>query len=220
MSSKKYKWNNLSRVPEAEGVYAWYLPLKISSKDISILIDKVNKNKAEGLDTSAKQDIKEFIEGKILNFYNEEPYDVSLDGALKPKYKGKVQHIPTISDSLVQRLYDDPPRLIEIGQVLISTAPNFASPIYIGMAKNLKSRIRKHQSLIQKYASRDYIALDGQSLSDEDRRDHNFAARVVARGIPETNMFVFIQEISTEIDTYKDIENLLNRINYPVLGKN
>jgi hypothetical protein len=219
LDKKKYKWNSLSSIPEIEGVYAWYLPLKLSKKDIEILIDRVLDFKSKEQEVVAKEEIKDFIEKRILNFYNEAPYEVSLTGPLKPKYKGKVNHIPSVSDSLVNRLYEEPSRIHEISEVLISSAPQFASPIYIGMAKNLKSRIRKHQSLIQKYATKDQYSVN-QNLSEEDKRDHDFASRVVSRGIPETNMFVCIQEVSTLKDTYKDVENLLNRINYPVLGKN
>ncbi|MFK3873530.1 MULTISPECIES: hypothetical protein [Pseudoalteromonas] len=220
MTVNKYKWNQISRVPASEGVYAWYLPLKLSKKDIEIVTQRVITFKEQGKPISAKDTIREFVNSKILNFYNEEPYKATLEGALKPKYIGKVFHEATVSDSLVDRLFNDPIRIESVGKILIETAPNFASPIYIGMASNLQNRLKKHKTLIEKYTTKSFLAIENNQLLDEDKRDHNFAMRVVNRGIPETEMFVYIQEISNGGDIYKDIENLLNRINYPVLGRN
>ncbi len=220
MDAKKYKWNQISKVTTNPGVYAWYLPLKISSKDIQDVSDDVSKLKSEGKEILAKDLLKTFVEQKILNFYNEEPYTATLEGPLKPKYKGHVYHVPTISDSLIERMYECPTRIRSLGEILIKTAPNFASPIYIGMAKNLNSRLQVHKRLIESYASKLSNTIEIQELQEEEKRDHNFAMRVINRKIPETEMFVYVQEVSSEEDIYKDVENLLNRINYPVLGRN
>ncbi|TMP32596.1 hypothetical protein CWB99_01610 [Pseudoalteromonas rubra] len=220
MEAIKYKWNQLLRVPESAGVYAWYLPLKISTKDVELVTERVLHYKEGGNIQSAKDTIRCFVNERVLNFYNEEPYLATLEGALKPKYIGSLYHQPSISDSLVERLFCEPERIKTIGQILIETAPNFASPIYIGMANNLRNRLRKHKTLIEKYTAKGYSKVESCRQFEEDVRDHNFAMRVVNRGIPETEMFVCIQEIDNHGNIYKDIENLLNRINYPVLGRN
>lgn len=220
MESTKFKWNRISMVPAVAGVYAWYLPLKISARDIEIVLSEVEKCKINNNDLLAKKIIRTFIETKILNFYNEEPYSAIIEGPLKPKYFGKLQHEAKVSDSLVERLYTDPSRIEKVGNILIQTAPNFASPIYIGMASNLRARLQKHKTLMEKYSAKSILSSELQNLCQEEKRDHNFAQRVISRGIPETEMFVYIQQVSDEDDIYKDVENLLNRINYPVLGRN
>ncbi|MEO1582135.1 MAG: hypothetical protein AAFR91_09805 [Pseudomonadota bacterium] len=92
-----------------------------------------------------------------------------------------------------------------------TVVPLFSSPIYIGMARNLHSRVRGHARLIQKYR-------DG--INAGSGRDKEFAQRVVERELSPSRLRVAVRPIDVSDDEYVDAENVLNRINYPILGKN
>lgn len=219
MEKKTYKWNQISKVVESPGIYAWYLPLILSRHDVESTITKTDKFKSTNNEKLAKQTIENFLEKHVFQSFAEDPYDAVLSGPLKPTFKGKISHSIYTSTSLIQRIYEEPRRLIEIAEIIKATAPDFSSPIYIGMAKNLNVRLNNHKSKIERYK----VSLEKDKnnySSDEEKRDHIFAKRIVDRKIIETELFVITSSIITESDIYKDIENLLNRINFPILGRN
>ncbi|MER9700761.1 hypothetical protein [Mesorhizobium sp. M0146] len=116
---------------------------------------------------------------------------------------------------MLDRIVEEPARLATIRQVLEASAPHFASPIYIGMSEKLRLRLKRHKALIEKYGELPDIA-----LSEEEQRDQSFAREVRARNIPPSRLFVVATVISGPPGTYVDIENILNRIHYPLLGRN
>lgn len=144
-----------------------------------------------------------------------------MRGALKPRYEGLLEHTPSLSADLVTRLVEDPRRLKTIKKVLEASAPYFASPIYIGMSERLKSRLSRHKSLIEKYSNQPVARHGPDELTPEgERKNHSFAREICARNIPANRLFVVVHIIQGVRDEYVDIENILNRIHYPLLGRN
>lgn len=203
-----YRWNELSNVPSQKGVYAWYYIPEITDFDLQDAIDKIhsNPNEAQGV-------VVNFLYEFIFKYFQEEPYKASLSGSLKPKYEGSIEHKPELSASLIERIVECPERLATIREVLVKSVPNFSSPMYIGMSGNLNKRIQEHQSLIRKYS-------DQNKNYESANRDHNFAIRLCSRGIPPNQLVVFVNTIDVSDNSYIDIENILNRIHYPLLGRN
>jgi hypothetical protein len=97
----------------------------------------------------------------------------------------------------------------------VNSVPNFSSPMYIGMSGNVHRRIQEHRSLIRKYSS-----VSQSKTYETSNRDQSFAARLCSRGIPQNQLVVFVNIIDVSDDSYIDIENILNRIHYPLLGRN
>lgn len=98
--------------------------------------------------------------------------------------------------------------------------PEFASPVYIGMAISLKARLLGHKSLIQRY-----MAAAGRNVCDEfpspsESNDHSFAREVVRRGFSINGLAVAVRVIDAAEAVHVDAENILNRINYPLCGRN
>lgn len=210
-----YSWHEIGDAPSAPGVYAWYYTPEITVFDLERITSEIVELK-EGRGTSAAKDaVREFLDETVFRYFREQPYSAQLRGPLKPRYEGKIEHQPTLSESLLDRIVEDPARLSTIRAVLEASAPNFASPIYIGMSERLRMRLGKHKALIEKYGE-----LPDPGLSEEDQRDHSFAKEVRARSIPPSRLFVVATVISGPPGTYVDIENILNRIHYPLLGRN
>lgn len=215
MKSEIYWWPEISDIPRESGIYAWYHSPEITEYDLQSEISKVNKLREEKKINEAHESIKNFLDKFIFRYFQEDPYYSILRGPLKPRYEGCFEHKPELSKELLQRLVEDPQRLLTIREVLDSSVPEFASPIYIGMADNLNRRLIKHQSLIEKYLD----APDSEP-GEETGKDTSFAMRVCLRRIPPTRLFVVTKILSSSGKRYLDVENILNRINYPILGRN
>lgn len=207
-------WVDLSTVPESAGVYAWYASLAISAADLLAFETRVHDIKLSGGSPLAFIDSQ--LDALIFRRYREDNYEVSITGPLKPEYVGSAVHKPPISASLVSRLAEDPSRLREIADAMRSAAPYFTAPLYIGMAKNLRQRLMRHKALIEQLydSSRERESLEiGEG-------DAGFAKQVFARGFDYTNLFVYVQLIDIRTNEQADVENILNRINFPIFGRN
>lgn len=212
-----YSWYEIGDVPAEPGVYAWYYTPEITDYDLDKIISTVRRLKASAGAAAAKQAVRLFLEDTVFRYFREQPYFAQLRGPLKPTYEGTIGHAPSLSESLVDRIVEDPTRLEAIRDVLEASAPDFASPIYIGMSERLASRLKHHKSLIEKYGE---IANLGVRTSTEEQRDHSFAREIRDRDIPPSRLFVVTRVISGPAGTYVDVENILNRIHYPLLGRN
>lgn len=210
-----YSWHEIGDIPAQPGVYAWYYTPEITAFDLERVMADILSHKASGSRDAAKEAVRMFLDDNIFSYFREKPYFAHLRGALKPRYDGTIEHKPTLSESLIDRIVDEPMRLSTIREVLEGSAPHFASPIYIGMSEKLRIRLRRHKSLIEKYGE-----LPNLDASEEDQRDQSFAREVRSRNIPPTRLFVVVKVITGAPGSYVDIENILNRIHYPLLGRN
>lgn len=207
------KWSEIDQAPETPGVYAWYSRLVISKADIENVIQRVNESKVHG-EAYARVEVEDALDRFIFNPYRETPYLVTLRGQLKPKFKGEVAHEPSKSDSLITRLAEKPERFRAVADVLKTAAPWFTAPLYIGMAINLRSRLRQHRTKIIELRD-----LQGEAKF-EDATEAGFANQIAARNFDPTNLFVHITEVNVDTGEHNDLENILNRINYPIFGRN
>lgn len=206
-------WSEIELAPEAPGVYAWYARLAISKADIEGVIKRINDAKISGA-TQARDEVERALDKFIFSPYRETPYQIALRGQLKPKFSGEVVHEPSKSESLIGRLVSNPERFRAVSDILKTAAPWFTAPLYIGMAINLRSRLKQHKNKIVELRD-----LQGYG-SIEDLAEAGFANQVVARNFDPTNLFVHIAEVQVDTGEHNDIENILNRINYPIFGRN
>lgn len=206
-------WSELDTAPETAGIYAWYAKLLISKADIYEAISRISSAKAIGA-VAAREEVDRVLEKFIFGPYRESPYEVLLRGQLKPKYGGEVSHEPTKSESLINRLVESPERLGMIADVLRIASPSFTAPLYIGMATNLRKRLRQHGNKISELRE----LKNASEISDSN--EAGFAKQISARNFDPTNLFVQISEIATDSTEHNDLENILNRINYPIFGRN
>ncbi|MER9632700.1 hypothetical protein [Mesorhizobium sp. M0228] len=215
MTMAAYSWHEIGDVPAKPGVYAWYYTPEITSFDLEQITTRVTTLKASVSMVAAREAVRAFLDESVFRYFREQPYSAQLRGPLKPRYEGTIEHMPSLSESLLDRIVEEPARLATIREVLEASAPHFASPIYIGMSEKLRLRLKRHKALIEKYGE-----LPDIGLSEEEQRDQSFAREVRARNIPPSRLFVVATVISGPPGTYVDIENILNRIHYPLLGRN
>jgi hypothetical protein len=90
------------------------------------------------------------------------------------------------------------------------------------MAEKLGRRLMQHKRLIEKYRN-ELIAQEGlnSTIREIDDIDHSFALDICKRQILPSRLFVVVNIFDNELQKqYVDIENILNRIHYPLLGRN
>lgn len=215
------RFDEIDKTPEIAGIYAWYYRIEISDRDIDLCIDSVEKSNQD----DKLVIVENFCKHKLFNFFLESPYHVTMKGKLKPKFAGALEHENEVSKSLIMRIASEPQRLKEIKKALLKCAPHFASPIYLGVAKNLRSRLLRHKFLIELFQNAqvsifpDAVADDNHS--EEDHRDHSFANEVVCqRKLNSSYLLAYVLPLSIERDICTDVENILNRIYYPLCGRN
>lgn len=216
---KLYTWTEIEDIPAKTGVYAWYCRHSLTEFDINKLIAEI-----AGLPAESKADastlVQRFLESHLFSVFVEDPYRVSATGPLKPTYKGELHHEQTISADLIFRLAEEPERLRSLKKVLEEAVPEFASPIYIGMSDNLSSRLRRHKKLIETYRAGDTLPTPGLTPTPTERADHSFARDVARRGFSLNRLAVSVRFIDAPGNVHVDAENILNRINYPLCGRN
>jgi len=213
---KKIHWRQINNqhTPNSSGIYAWYYTIVIGDHDINKFISIVSdKNKDTCL---RKKYVSEFLSKNIFNYFDEPPYKAIISGGLKARYEGKLKHKRHISEDLIERLFNHPKTIIDVKNFLNESDFEFSRPLYIGMAKNLKSRLLKHKSLIEKYKLNSDI-IDSERNTPEDL---DFASRIVERKFIETNLYVVIREAEEKNSLHNILENIFNRINYPIMGRN
>ena len=206
-------WSEIDLAPEASGIYAWYARIVISKADIDAVVKRITEAKQRG-DAQARAEVEDALDRFIFGPYRETPYQVALRGQLKPKFSGDITHEPSRSESLVGRLSTNPERFRAVSEILKNAAPWFTAPLYIGMATNLRIRLKQHRNKIVELRD-----LQGYG-SIENIAEAGFANQIVARNFDPTNLFVHVAEVNVETGEHNDLENILNRINYPIFGRN
>ncbi|WP_281850029.1 hypothetical protein [Dyella sp. GSA-30] len=208
-----FTWAKLNEAPDGPGVYAWYVRLFLGDADLRAFESEVEA-KRDRADGQANQVVSGMLDRHFFHPFQETPYKVRLDGPLKPKYRGELAHESSSSEGLVERLVANPSRLRPIANVLNLAAPFFTAPLYIGMATNLRHRLLQHKGMINDFA-------DNPGLTGSDEGSAGFAKQVIKRGFNPTQLFVACIPIEG-IDQQEqvDLENILNRINFPIFGRN
>lgn len=211
---QKHLWADLVNAPALPGVYAWYYSPEITDYDLEQTIAQLKAGR--DIDRPAAEELaRTTLDSRIFKHFREDPYQAVIEGPLKPTYTGTLEHTFRVSSGLVQRIVDDPDRLRTIRSVLDMSAPMFASPLYMGMAGELRSRLATHKGLIEKYRR-----LHRQGEEPLRNSDAGFAWQVAKRRIPPDRLIVFTCTTPADDNTAVDIENILNRIYYPILGRN
>jgi hypothetical protein len=221
LNTKQFRFNEVASAPDTPGVYAWYYRIELTDRDISVCIADVE---AQTDFESKKTIIRSFLDRRLFRYYKDQGYSVELSGPLKPRYSGKVEHKPDISSSLISRVAESPTRLHAIKNTLKLAVPQFASPIYIGVAKQLRGRLMQHVRLIESLQQIRSSAIASGSVisptSEEDENDHKFAYEVtMLRDFATSSLVVNTFELSVDSAIRYDLENILNRINYPLCGR-
>lgn len=210
-------WNRIHEAAPRAGIYSWYYEPYIGDYDVDKTIRDVKQLKDHNDVAGAAGLLRSFLQQNLLSYFRQDPYQVELKGPLKPRHVGSADHDQDVSASVIERLLEDPERLRPLRDVLKQSTPYFASPLYVGMSDCLRTRLLRHKHLIHQFRSLSVASNVENSFADEEA---GFAHRIARRRIPPDRLFVVTCEIPSVSSLNVDAENLLNRIFYPILGRN
>lgn len=209
------KMLSFGEVPDADpkpGLYAWYLRIKPGRSNI-----KSPENFSKAL-----KRITEQLHYPTLS--------MQLQGHLSLNIKGDLRHIwygheeNPFSDQL-QEILNGPDERQILGDILELTVPLLTGPLYIGVSKDLQTRLQRHSQLIQDFQE-DTIPFPLIDSEESLENDKNFAQRIVERKIDPNHLAVCVVYVShPHLSSEKirqaveNAETLLNRIFYPILGR-
>jgi hypothetical protein len=209
------QWNQVESAPDEPGIYSWYYKFLFPRFDIDELVRTVRASDERG----ARESVIAFLNKFVFGPLREEPYTAVIQGKLKPRYEGELLQSSGPSKEVVDRLVGDIERIRSIARVLESATPFFASPIYIGMSSNLRTRLRSHKALIERFVEARRLAL-GEIKVAASNTDLSFARDVARRELSPNQLLVFVRPMPIDGDACNDVENLLNRVNFPLCGRN
>ena len=212
----EFSWRNLAKIEPRPGVYAWYYKPQLAIHDIEEAVEAIESMKVVNKLTRAAEYTSSFLAERVFKFFNQDPYEVRISGPLKPRFEGTINHLPNQSGTLIDRIVEQPDMLYNLKFVLDQSTPLFSSPIYIGMSDNLKTRILHHKKGIKDLREKTGTSTIHTYL----REPKSFASQVVSRKMSPQNLIVYCSYSDEERREYLDAENILNRINLPILGSN
>lgn len=201
-----YRWQELETVPTEPGLYAWYIDPRLKLADL----DDPERT------THNLLQLAEWVRLAGL--------DVTADGHLSLQFAGRLEHQSVCWQEdkpftdLVTTVLSEPGHRACFAELLSVSSPLFASPLYIGVATNLRVRLGQHKNAILKYATM-HQGPDG----------HSFAGEIQRRGIPPNRLVVHCMTAHglkfSELDTENSrkvaeaVESALNRMYFPAFGR-
>lgn len=202
-------------IPDADpnpGLYAWYLRIKPG---------KSNIKSPENFSKALKR-ITEQLCYPTLSMQLQGPLSLNMEGDLKHIWYG---HEKQQFSNQFQEIINRHEEREMLSEILELTVPLLTGPLYIGVSKNLQTRLQGHAQLIQTHQKNMIQSshIDGKESLENDK---NFAQRIIDRKIDPNHLIVGVTYVSHPHlsgrrmrETIEAAETLLNRMFYPILGR-
>ncbi len=210
--SKLLSFGEVSDAEPIPGIYAWYLRIRPGNKDTETPEDFLKSIKRR----------TEELQYPTMSMQARGHFRLNMQGDLKHLWYGHEKN--KFPDQLIETLSNSEEREM-LSKILEFAVPLLTGPLYIGVSKNLQSRLQQHVKLIQEYHE-SISQLTAIDSSESFENDKNFAGRIVERKINPNRLVVCIsyppypQFPSERIrKTIETAETLLNKIFYPILGR-
>jgi hypothetical protein len=149
------------------------------------------------------------------SFFGSKKYSAQLSAALGEKYVGDLSRQPAFDATMPANM------------ALVSTVTTvFSPPIYIGIAKNVRSRLLTHLAKLREALITPFILeISGDLNADSDEESSFFGGRVGdllrAQGIDDVR-HLFVKIVFQPVDDLaqrKAVEHFANRVYFPFCGR-
>lgn len=233
MQPHRYSMLDVDQVPESPGIYAWYVQFQATEQDWRL--------KASPDGDLAIEGFLGLIE-KYAGYYEPVPIKVTGRGTYGARWDGEMARDYALGDragasgentrssAKLEKLIDSldtESRREVLARILESTAPIFSSPLYIGVAENLRNRLRQHRRDFS--AASEWLRDHPEDLEKIRLRGKDFGHRAAARGIAMEHLNVWVLDLAEDGTsglpvshlraTAESVEWLLHRLYTPILGR-
>jgi len=216
-------WQDTYKAPDRPGIYCWYYLPRLTQKTISNHLFEFGS--AESSQKKSELLIK-FLSNNLFRFFNPQNLRSTVKGRMKFIQKGVLENKTEISTEIASKILNRPDVFVRFLSYLErKEMVYFCSPIYIGSTRkqSLNARIEQHRRsiLAQLDDSTEYF----ESITDaSDKKEMmTFARDIIKRKMQPENLFVFVLEVNEQEmtnDLIIMLENFLNRITFPICGRN
>ncbi|MFQ1795414.1 MULTISPECIES: hypothetical protein [Aeromonas] len=216
---------NFDKIDAAElrddpGLYSFFYSPSVADYDLKI------DNRQE-----ASQKLNDIVDDKYLKPHLDKSYDASVSVDFEQKLKGRIgKSYKSISKKRFhnqvldrrfksEEVFIDQENRLAFRSLMKNITPVFSSPIYVGVASNIKTRLHQHYDIFT--SSRNMLINDAQ-ISDED-----FGSRLASFAELE-EVLVAVQYVDSDILGIKKqsayelsilSEWIVNQQIQPVLGR-
>ncbi len=233
LSHARFTMLDVDQAPEAPGLYAWYVSFSAGPHDWQM---------QPGPDGDLA--IGGFLRllRKYAGYYEPLPIALRGSGSYGAKWEGELElstpmrepgdaepgadeedkRLETLMGSL-----DNEERRRLLATIMQMASPVFSSPLYIGVAANLRDRLRTHRRSFTK--TYEWLREHPEDTEKVRVQAKSFGARAAARNIAMAHLEAWIIDIGDEgsddlttkhlRDTAESAEWLLHRMYAPILGR-
>ncbi|WEH16316.1 hypothetical protein [Streptomyces sp. VNUA24] len=234
LSHSHYSMLDVDQAPETPGLYAWYVSFRASPHDWKM------KPSPEG-----DQAIEGFLRllRKYAGYYEPLPIALRGRGSYGVAWEGELELDTPLRDPdegshaasaeedkrlaiLMNSLASEERRRV-MATILEMASPVFSSPLYIGVAENLRERLRTHRRDFTK--AYDWLREHPEDAETVRTKGKTFGARAAARNMAMGHLEAWVIDLGDQADnavTIKHLRNtaesaewLLHRLYAPILGR-
>ncbi|MFV9634439.1 hypothetical protein [Mycobacterium neumannii] len=221
---------DLDLAPDAPGIYAWYAQLALGNQDWE-RSDRDGVDAAIGYLINAISDYARVHQPIAIHLKGEASYNLHWSGRLERASIADGSPLSATSDvkARMEGLADQPVVRRLLISLLRAATPMFASPLYIGVATNLRVRLGQHMAAYEN--ARASLRRRSSTMTVQEE-DDSFGARLASTGMPLEYLECYVlpadlAEVAVEDsgttlsarDVAAAAEWILQRIFLPVLGR-
>lgn len=230
----RFSMHEVDQAPERPGLYAWYAAFVASPRDWEFQASPNGDLAINGF-LGVIRKYAGYFEPMPIGLTGRSSYGARWDGSLMidfPLRSGEPsaqdgtqqpdQELAALADAL-----DTEERRKVMAMILRDAAPLFSSPLYVGVAENLRSRLQAHRREFTRAA--DWLREHPEDMERVRLGGKSFGPRAAARGIAMEHLEVWIMALDPDCDpslTTKHLRNtaeaaewLLHRLYSPTLGR-
>lgn len=226
---KHFRMLDVDQAPESPGLYAWYATFRASELDWKTRAEDGEDQSIAGF----RRLVKNFAahhEPNPIGLRGSAPYGGLWQGRLDLKYgstaSGSGATLENGLEELEETMESESGRQA-LALFLSHATPTFSSPLYIGVADDLRTRLKYHK---RKYAEgMQWLADNPDGAEKLQENATSFGLRAASRNIAMENLEVWVVDLSVTPSgsklqrelrrTAQSAEWLLHRLFSPVLGR-
>lgn len=234
---QKFGMSEVDRVPEGPGIYAWYAKFRAGKYDWVARPENGQDAAIESF-LDLIRHYASYYEPMPIDLKGAAPYGGHWSGSLEldhglPRSVARFDEGNPVNETLEKDrdalevvISSESSRQI-LAELLSGITPVFSAPLYIGVAENLQSRLKKHRAT---YTSAiDWLADHPHGVEELRLKANSFGLRAAARGIAMEHLEVWIIDLNSKYGsensiadlrvTARSAEWLLHRLFSPTLGR-
>lgn len=234
LSHSRYSMLDVDEAPEAPGLYAWYVSFRASPHDWKMQPSPQGDQAIDGFLRLLRR-YAGYYEPLPISLRGRGSYGAAWEGDLELDTPLRQPNEDADASSaeedkrlaILMNSLDSQERRRVMATILEMASPVFSSPLYIGVAENLRERLRTHRRDFTK--AYDWLREHPEDAAEVRAKGKTFGARAAARNMTMRQLEAWVIDLGDQEDaavtlkhlrhTAQSAEWLLHRLYAPILGR-